>query len=164
MNDRHGALADDLRQRVFDGPGSLEPVIRRSFGSGDGLPDELGRFTGGLRHNTYRVGPDDVAGLLASGYTEDQVYEATISVALAAGARRLDAGLAAVAESFATTPAGAAAPQPQATPPPIEPIVEQPFAPVATVAPASMPLQRRKPGVNLPGGSVPGGSAPGGSK
>jgi hypothetical protein len=37
-----------------------------------------------------------VEGLRAAGYSEDQIFEATVSCALGAGLRRLDAGLSAI--------------------------------------------------------------------
>jgi alkylhydroperoxidase family enzyme len=44
-----------------------------------------------VRAEAYRITDDDVAPLLAEGFTEDEIFEQTIAVAIAEGLRRLDA-------------------------------------------------------------------------
>ena len=46
-----------------------------------------------VRLHAYRVTDGDVEALLASGLSEDEVFEATVSAAVAAGLARFDAGL-----------------------------------------------------------------------
>ena len=46
-----------------------------------------------VRLHAYRVTDDDVEALLASGLSEDEVFEATVAAAVAAGLARFDAGL-----------------------------------------------------------------------
>jgi alkylhydroperoxidase family enzyme len=48
-----------------------------------------------VRHRAYRVTDDDVDAVRKT-YTEDEIFEATVSVAMAAGLERLDAALAAL--------------------------------------------------------------------
>ena len=48
-----------------------------------------------VRHRAYRVTDDDLDALRET-YTEDEIFEATVSVAVAAGLERLDAALAAL--------------------------------------------------------------------
>ena len=46
-----------------------------------------------VRLHAYRVTDGDVEALLASGLSEDEVFEATVAAAVAAGLARFDAGL-----------------------------------------------------------------------
>ena len=46
-----------------------------------------------VRLHAYRVTDGDVEALLASGLSEDEVFEATVAGAVAAGLARFDAGL-----------------------------------------------------------------------
>ena len=52
-----------------------------------------------VRRRAVEVTDDDVAALLASGLTEDQVYEATMRAAMTAGIERFDIGLRALREA-----------------------------------------------------------------
>jgi alkylhydroperoxidase family enzyme len=46
-----------------------------------------------VRKNAYRVTDEDIRALKAAGYSEDVIFEQTVSVAVAAGLERLDAAL-----------------------------------------------------------------------
>jgi alkylhydroperoxidase family enzyme len=46
-----------------------------------------------VRLHAYRVTDGDVEALLATGLSEDEVFEATVAAAVAAGLERFDAGL-----------------------------------------------------------------------
>jgi alkylhydroperoxidase family enzyme len=46
-----------------------------------------------VRRGAYAVTERDVAELKAAGYSEDEIFEQTVSVAVAAGLERLAAGL-----------------------------------------------------------------------
>jgi hypothetical protein len=50
-----------------------------------------------VRTGAYRVTDADVDGLKAAGHSEDEIFEQTVSAAVAAGLLRLDAGLKAMA-------------------------------------------------------------------
>jgi hypothetical protein len=88
-----------LRQAVLDGPGSTPPRVRHAvaYATRDELAHELRDYVTTLRDHAYRATDAQVAELLATGWSEDQVYELTVAAALGAGQRRLDAGLAALA-------------------------------------------------------------------
>ena len=63
----------------------------------DKAPDAgFGRYLEKVRHNAYKVTDEEVAALLASGHTEDEIYEATVGAALGAAAERYEAGLRAL--------------------------------------------------------------------
>ena len=46
-----------------------------------------------VRRNAYEVTEEDVQALTDSGYSEDVIFEQTVSVAVAAGLERLEHGL-----------------------------------------------------------------------
>jgi alkylhydroperoxidase family enzyme len=46
-----------------------------------------------VRKNAYKVTDEDIQALKNAGYSEDVIFEQTVSVAVAAGLERLEAGL-----------------------------------------------------------------------
>jgi hypothetical protein len=46
-----------------------------------------------VRLHAYKVTDSDVAQLKNAGFSEDEIFEQTVSAAVAAGLERLDAGL-----------------------------------------------------------------------
>lgn len=82
--------------------------MRRALADGGNVPPALRGYAHTIRENAHETKDADVAAILDAGYTEDQVYEMTVSVALGAGMRRLVAGARAVDESFADAPGSAA--------------------------------------------------------
>jgi alkylhydroperoxidase family enzyme len=46
-----------------------------------------------VRSNAYKVTDEDIQALRDAGYSEDVIFEQTVSVAVAAGLERLKAGL-----------------------------------------------------------------------
>lgn len=46
-----------------------------------------------VRKNAYKVTDEDIEALKDVGYSEDVIFEQTVSVAVAAGLERLEAGL-----------------------------------------------------------------------
>ena len=59
----------------------------------------LAAYVEKVRRRAVDVTDEEVAALLASGLTEDQVYEATMHAALSAGIERFEIGLRALAEA-----------------------------------------------------------------
>jgi alkylhydroperoxidase family enzyme len=59
-------------------------------------PPELTPYLDKVRRNAYKVTDEDVRALKESGYSEDVIFEQTVSVAVAAGLERLKAGLEAL--------------------------------------------------------------------
>jgi len=57
-------------------------------------PPELASYLEKVRLHAYKVTDDDVEQLKALGFSEDEIFEHTVSTAVAAGLERLDAGLA----------------------------------------------------------------------
>lgn len=57
-------------------------------------PAELRGYLEKVRLHAYKVTDCDVDELKAVGFSEDEIFEHTVSAAVAAGLERLDAGLA----------------------------------------------------------------------
>jgi alkylhydroperoxidase family enzyme len=57
-------------------------------------PPELERYLEKVRLHAYKVTDRDIDQLKAAGFTEDEIFEHTVSAAARAGLERLDAGLA----------------------------------------------------------------------
>jgi alkylhydroperoxidase family enzyme len=96
MHDPYAELIHRLRRAVLHGKGVLDPTVRAALVAGDEPPDSLATYVVRVAQHAYQVTGDDISALRASGYSEDQIFEATISVALHAALERLDAGLGAV--------------------------------------------------------------------
>ena len=57
-------------------------------------PAELGGYLEKVRLHAYKDTNRDVDELKAAGFSEEEIFEHTVSAAVAAGLERLDAGLA----------------------------------------------------------------------
>ena len=85
-----------LRKSVLSEPGALDPTVRRAICDGLELPEPLGRYVRKVAGHAHAVSDEDIAGLHRAGYTDDQIFEATVSAALGAGLFRLGRILAAL--------------------------------------------------------------------
>jgi alkylhydroperoxidase family enzyme len=97
LDPKYERKLEDLGRRVLARPGTLDPAVRQAAASGGELPEPLATYADTVRRHAYKVTDADVAGLLAAGYSEDQVFELTVAAAYGASRGRLDAGLAAMA-------------------------------------------------------------------
>lgn len=111
---RFEALVARLREAVLGGPGVTQPGLRQAVearaaalsgrvgaaragaAAGGELPEDLGAFADRVAGGAWRVTPEEVAALLEAGYSEEEVFEVTVSAALGAGCGRLERGLAAM--------------------------------------------------------------------
>ena len=59
-------------------------------------PPELAPYLEKVRRHAYRVTDADVQRLKDTGFSEDEIFEHTVSAAVAAGLERLDAGMRAL--------------------------------------------------------------------
>lgn len=98
MEDRYADQRQQLVAAVLGGPGALDPCLRQAAADGMGLPAELIPYVTKIHRHAYKVLDEDIAALLAAGWSEDELFELTISAALGAGLRRLEAGLQALEE------------------------------------------------------------------
>ena len=76
---RYDALIDDLRR-------AAEPDRP--------APPEFPAYLEKVRGEAYKVTDADVQALKDAGYSDDEIFEQTVSAAVAAGLQRLEAGLA----------------------------------------------------------------------
>ena len=60
-------------------------------------PPEFAPYLDKVRRNAYKVTDQDVRALKDAGFSEDVIFEQTVSVAVAAGLTRLEAALAVLA-------------------------------------------------------------------
>jgi alkylhydroperoxidase family enzyme len=67
--------------------------LRRAAQPDREAPPELAPYLDKVRKNAYRVTDDDVRALKEAGFSEDVIFEQTVSVAVAAGLTRLEAAL-----------------------------------------------------------------------
>jgi alkylhydroperoxidase family enzyme len=70
--------------------------LRAASLPGRPAPPEFASYLDKVRRGAYEVTDEDVAQLKEAGYSEDEIFEQTISAAAAAGLERLDAGLGAM--------------------------------------------------------------------
>ena len=73
---------------------SLVERLRRAARPDRQAPPDFAPYLDKVRRNAYKVTDDDIQALKDSGYSEDVIFEQTVSVAVAAGLERLKAGLA----------------------------------------------------------------------
>jgi alkylhydroperoxidase family enzyme len=59
-------------------------------------PRALRPYLDKVRTEAYRITDGDIDALKAAGFSEDEIFEHTVSAAVAAGLERLDAGLRAL--------------------------------------------------------------------
>lgn len=94
--DPHAPKLNSLKERLLRGSGKLDSSIRIAAAEGGTLPAELESYVRKLADHSYAITDSDVDGLRRAGYTEDQIFELTLSGALGAGLRRLKLGLSAL--------------------------------------------------------------------
>jgi alkylhydroperoxidase family enzyme len=70
--------------------------LRRAAHPDREAPEELAPYLDKVRRNAYKVTDQDVQALKDAGFSEDVIFEQTVSVAVAAGLTRLEAGLGAL--------------------------------------------------------------------
>ena len=68
--------------------------LRKSSHPERPAPADFATYLDKVRTQAYRVTDADVQALKDAGYSEDQIFEHTVSAAVAAGLARLEAGLA----------------------------------------------------------------------
>ena len=72
---------------------SLVERLRQAAQPDRKAPPEFAPYLDKVRSNAYEVTDEDIQALRDSGYSEDVIFEQTVSVAVAAGLNRLEAGL-----------------------------------------------------------------------
>jgi len=102
MKTEFSKMVDRLATRTLDGPGEVPAALRREVAEyaiapkpgNEQIPPVLMQYLTKVAMHSYRVTDADIAQLKAAGYSEDELYELTVSAALGAGLARLNHGLA----------------------------------------------------------------------
>jgi hypothetical protein len=68
-------------------------ALRIAAQPGRPAPSELAPYLEKVRLYAYKITDRDIDQLKALGFSEDEIFEHTVSAAVAAGLERLDAGL-----------------------------------------------------------------------
>lgn len=118
MDDRYAALRQGLVDAVLSSSGASDSTVRRAveeraaaLGGRAGattnvVPLALAAYVDKVATRAYTVTDEDVAMLCQAGYSEDVIFEITVSAALGAARARLQRGLAALKGDSDATPAG----------------------------------------------------------
>lgn len=108
MNNRHAAHVQRMVDMVLSRPGDTDPTLRRAIeawsaklggrsgAEGVELPPALTAYVTKVALYAYKTLDEDVEALRNAGYSEDAIFEMTLSVAIGAGQARLERGLAAL--------------------------------------------------------------------
>lgn len=107
-DDRHAALTQMLMTSVRTLPGAITLQLRTqvetyvvqlngsSTEDAGELPLDLYQYINKVALHAYKVTDEDIFALLKAGYSEDAIFEITVSAALGAGMMRLRQGLGAL--------------------------------------------------------------------
>ena len=88
-----------LRHAVTSSHGSLSAVVRETITAGRNVSGPLGSYVRKVAEHAQEITDEDIASLHAANYTDDEIFEATVSAALGAGLFRLDCVLRALVAS-----------------------------------------------------------------
>jgi alkylhydroperoxidase family enzyme len=99
IGNRRAPLVRALAQSVLLGPGSLPAELRQAAARNCGLPPRAAAYVEKVARHAYKVTDEDMEALRQAGYSEDQIYELTVSAALGAGLERARAAFRAVREA-----------------------------------------------------------------
>ena len=110
MQNRYATEVKHLLNAVLTSPGAINTSAREavevySAAQSDGtdvITEEISpilwTYLEKVVRHAYKVTDDDIQGLLQAGYSEEAIFEITVSAALGAGMGRLERGLVALQE------------------------------------------------------------------
>lgn len=108
MDSRYEILTQQLIDAVLSSPGETDPALRSAVREQSAqmsypasqrigrVPPELVAYVKKVALHAYKTTDEDVDALLRAGYSEDAIFELTLSAALGAGMVRLECGLSAL--------------------------------------------------------------------
>lgn len=106
MNEHHAANIQRLFDAVQFAPGETDSSFRRAIEEQSAamsmhasepmqeMPPELASYVNKVALHAYKVTDEDIEALRRVGYSEDAIFEITLSAAIGAGRVRLERGLA----------------------------------------------------------------------
>jgi len=93
----------DIRQarravlaRILDGDGRASHVQRRTAFNNTGLAEPLSTLIDKVARHADTVTDEDIAAVVATGVSEDQIFEIVVCAAIGQATRQYDAALAAL--------------------------------------------------------------------
>lgn len=98
--DPYDSMMRQLKDAVFCGPGTLAATLRTAAGSGAEISGALGPYVRKVVQRDYQGMDENIVELRLEGYSDDQIFEATVSAALGAGVGRLKIALTALRHSY----------------------------------------------------------------
>ena len=104
MTDLYPENIKTLAEAVLNSDGALKPEIRQAVEArvakhggatrqADLLPDDSVAYVDKIACHAYKITDEDIERLKASGYSEDEIFEITVSAALGAGLVRVEHSL-----------------------------------------------------------------------
>jgi alkylhydroperoxidase family enzyme len=94
MDGKYAEQVQEMERRILSAPGALDPQVRDAAMRGTPLEDPLAEaYVEKVRLHAYKITDQEMDDLRAAGWSEEQIFELTVSAAYGAGKRRLDAGL-----------------------------------------------------------------------
>lgn len=78
-----------LHDSVFYGPGALDSSRRQAIGEGEQIAGALGPYVGKVAQRDYKGLDECISDLRLEGYSDDQIFEATVCAASAASFKGL---------------------------------------------------------------------------
>ena len=111
-SDSHATYTQRLIEAVLTNSGDTDPSVRQavealsartggdSTSQSDTIPPELIGYVKKIALHAYKTTDEDIEALREAGYSEDAIFEITLSAALGAGMARLEQGLAALKDDI----------------------------------------------------------------
>jgi hypothetical protein len=108
MHTRYATYTQRLIDAVLSSPGEIDPALRcavkeqsallssHTSQQVDQIPAELVTYVKKVALHAYKITEEDIEYLRTAGYSEDAIFEITLSTALGTGMTRLERGLAAL--------------------------------------------------------------------
>ncbi|MFQ5426325.1 MAG: hypothetical protein ACE5EV_04515 [Gaiellales bacterium] len=107
MSGRRAQQVEELRGAVLAGPGQTDGALRQAVAAraaelgrageaSTAVPADLAGYVDKVALHAYKVVDEDIEALKAAGYSEDQIFELTVSAAVGAGLDRRQQGMAAL--------------------------------------------------------------------
>ncbi len=108
MNDLHAIHIQRMIEAVLTTPGDTDLALRRAVEQGAAelggrpnvkaseVPPELAAYVKKVALHAYKTTDEDIEALRNARFSEDAIFEITLSAALGAGMGRLERGLAAL--------------------------------------------------------------------
>ena len=108
--ERHMPLVRNLASSILTTPGETDPALRRAVEARSAalggrpdrgvppgeVPEALRSYVDKVARHAYEVTDGDLDDLKRAGYSEDEIFEITLSAALGASMSRLERALAAL--------------------------------------------------------------------